>query len=136
MTNGDGAVKTATKAPRRKTLQRPVLQFRVHPEVYEQLKSSAKQRKLTISAEAARCIGVAQSLDKQDLTLEELKRRDASDYFEDLGYRMVRDVDGGELWVKGAAALERWAALNPEIETIIDRAVERALQKAKERNQS
>jgi hypothetical protein len=39
-----------------KTLQRPVLQFRTHPDVYAALKSSAAARKLTISEEAARLI--------------------------------------------------------------------------------
>jgi hypothetical protein len=42
------------KEDRPSTVQRPVLQFRVHPDTYEAVNASAEKLKLTISEEAAR----------------------------------------------------------------------------------
>lgn len=45
--------KTATKRPAKQTGERPVVQFRVHQKVYEQLKASAEAQDLTMSEDAA-----------------------------------------------------------------------------------
>jgi hypothetical protein len=42
------------RAGRPKPIHRPVLQFRVHPDVYADLKKKAAELKLTIAQEAAR----------------------------------------------------------------------------------
>jgi len=121
--DGKKSVKTAAG-------QRPVLQFRVHEDVYDALKKSAALKKLTVSEDAAMRIGKTLSLDEQDLTLENLKQLGIREFLMGNGYTQVRDEDGHELWTKGAPAVAKYMKLAPEIEAIIDRAIEKALQRS------
>jgi hypothetical protein len=115
----------------KQTGDRPVLQFRVHLDIYEALKKSAKRKKLTISEDAAKRIGLTISMDEQGLTPEAIMEMTANEFLMGRGYTKVRDEDGHELWAKGAA-VAKYMAFSPEIEAAIERVVLRALQKARE----
>jgi hypothetical protein len=124
--------RSAKKRATRQEGGRPVVQCRVHEDVYATLKKSARERKLTISQEAARCIGKTQILEREELDQEALMKLGAEEFLVRSGYTKVREADGTHLWAKGAAAVAKWTAINPDLEAAIERIVVRAMQKAKE----
>ena len=99
-------------------IRRPVITLRVHEDIYETIRRSAEQGKLTLSEEAARRIGFAVALDNG-----------GDQYLLSQGYTKIRDSDGNELWAKGAFAVEKYMAARPELEVMIERAVERAVER-------
>lgn len=116
----------------RQTGERPVLQFRVHSDVYEALKKSAKQRKLTISEDAAKRIVKTLAMDEEEIEQATLIKAGDEQFLIGRGYQKVRDDDEVELWVKGRGGVAKWTALGPELEAIIERVVTRVLEKKSE----
>ena len=108
-------------------IRRPVITLRVHEDIYETIRRSAEQGKLTLSEEAARRIGFAIALDKG-----------GDQYLLSRGYTKILDSDGNELWAKGALAVEKYMAARPELAArhelavMIEDAVARGLQKGKQ----
>jgi hypothetical protein len=102
-------------------IRRPVITLRVHEDIYETIRRSAEQRKLTLSEEAARRIGVSVALDQG-----------GDQYWLSQGWTKILDSDGNELWGKGPFAVERYMAARPELAAMIEDAVARALQKGKQ----
>jgi hypothetical protein len=106
-------------------IRRPVITIRVHEDIYEVIRRSAEQGKLTLSEEAARRIGVSVALDQGG----------AEPFLLRQGYTKILDSDGNEIWAKGVFAFEKYMAARPEqaamIEQAVERGVERALQKGK-----
>jgi len=122
-----------TRSPKNRAAKqeggRPVVQCRVHEDVYALLKKSARERKLTVSQEAARCIGTAQAMEQQQLDQEKIMKLGADEFLVRSGYTKVREADGAHLWAKGDAAVAKWTAIDPDIEAAIERVMIRALQK-------
>lgn len=115
--------------------QRPVLQFRVHPDTYEDIKKSAKKLKLSISEEASRRLDryaeyvkamedVRQWLRDHEETVK--KGRDAA--LRQWGFVPVGGRPGH--WIEADLVSEsEMIALNPALEALIDKAVERAIER-------
>ena len=121
----------AKKKAARQSSERPVVQFRIHEDLYTELKEAAESHKKTLSEEVVRCIGLALDMDRQKLTQDKILRLGAEEFLIHSGYTKVREADGTELWAKGAAAVAKWTALGPEVEAIIERVVSVTLQKVK-----
>ena len=101
------------KRGRPATIQRPVLQFRVHPDVYEDLKRTAADLKITISEEAARRLDrfkewetTFQSTKKLMADAQKTVEGDLRNALRQAGFQQVR-IDQGLIWTEPGMNLSR-----------------------------
>jgi hypothetical protein len=119
--------------------KRPVIAMRIHPDLYRQLEQSAARRKIPIAEDAANriqqsfhwdtAIGSVKKLEAQADEVIASGKESALRYW---GFQPVLGRSGH--WVEtDKLQPEQLLALNPQLETIIERIVLSTLEKAKKK---
>jgi hypothetical protein len=137
------------RASRPKAVHRPVLQFRVHPDVYADLKKTAADLKLTISEEAARrldryadYIEAYGDIQKWMDDSREVLKRGFEAALREAGYTPI-SIDQGRIWAEPGMDFTRLSrsvdaqavvrAMEPELSQILARAIEKTIGKGGQR---
>jgi hypothetical protein len=133
------------RADRPKSVHRPVLQFRVHPDVYADLKKKAAELKLTIAQEAARrldryaeYIQSFGNIKRREDEHMEVLARGLEAALRHAGYQPI-SIDQGRIWAEPGMDWTRMSrsvdaqavvrAMEPELAQILARALEKTIGK-------
>ena len=136
------SAKTTKKIADKSGGQRPVLQFRVHADRYEDIRRAAELRKLTISEEASRRLEEhATTLQDRDAILSEARnhlaqaaaitKSNVAGRMREYGYQPI-STSKGKVWAEPGMDISHLEfVLPPAVEEAIEQAVLRALAKVK-----